>query len=386
MVMTGAVDQMFADATGAGAIPGVVALAANATGFLYSGALGRRDLNHGPAITVDTVFRIASMTKIVTCVAVLQLVEQGTLSLDQPVGGLLPELESPQVLIGFEEDGTPRLRQASRPITLRHLLTHTAGFGYHIWNADLNRYRAAGGGAGQTGKMALLDAPLLFDPGERWEYGINIDWAGEAVERASGLSLEDYLQEHIFRPLGMSDTSFLLTPARHARLAALHQRNDDGSLTPLPLDPPAPPVFYAGGGGLYSTGPDYLRFLQALLHGGVFAGQRILSAESVTLLLTNQIGNLQVGGLKSAAPATSRDGEFFPGMVKRWSLGGLLTTADLPGARRAGSLSWCGLYNCYFWLDPTHQLTALLLTQILPFLDPAVLSLADQFERSIYQL
>lgn len=384
MVVQNTVDTLLERAVATGAVPGVVALAADAHGVIYAGAFGRRNLDGPQPMTPDTVLRIASLTKLVTCVAALQLVERGTLTLDDPLGRLLPALASPQVLDGFADDGQPQLRPARRPITLRHLLTHTAGFGYHIWNAALNRYRQSGGGADLTGKMATLGAPLVFDPGDGWAYGINIDWVGEAVEAAGGRSLEDYLRTEIFAPLGMADTGFVPGPDQQARLARLHRRNPDGSLTPVPPAPPRPPTFFAGGGGLYSTGPDYLRFLQALLHGGTRDGVQILQPDSVAQLLTNQIGDFAVPPFRSAVPALSHDSEFFPGMVKRWSLGGMLTTAAAPTGRSAGSLSWCGLYNTYYWLDPTRRLTGLLATQITPFLDPPVLALAEQFEQAIY--
>jgi methyl acetate hydrolase len=383
MVVQNSVDALLERAVATGAVPGVVALAADARDVIYVGAFGRRDLDGPQAMTPNTVLRIASLTKLVTCVAALQLVERGALSLDAPLGPLLPALASPQVLDGFDADGQPQLRPARRPITLRHLLTHTAGFGYHIWNAALNRYRQGGGGAELTGKLATLGAPLVFDPGARWEYGINIDWVGEAVEQASGRSLEDYLQARIFQPLGMQDTGFLLTPEREARVARLHRRHPDGSLTPIPPEPWRPPVFFAGGGGLYSTAPDYLRFLQALLSGGTHDGVQILQPESVRQLVTNQIGDLAVPPFRTAVPALSNDGDFFPGMVKRWSLGGMLTTDAAPTGRSAGSLSWCGLFNCYYWLDPTRRLTGVLGTQITPFFDPPVFALAEQFEQAI---
>src|ERR1700741_3086651 len=200
-------------------VPGVVALAATATGVLYEGAFGLRDIVDGPAMTRDSVFRLASMTKAVTSVAAMQLVEQGKLQLDQPIGSVLPELSAPQVLEGFDDAGAPRLRLAKRPITLRHLLTHTAGFGYEFLNADLIRYvKVSGTPSGSTGKLASLRQPLVFDPGDRWEYGINIDWVGRAIEGVSGDPLEVYFHEKIFAPLGMTDTDYVISTAQQARL------------------------------------------------------------------------------------------------------------------------------------------------------------------------
>ena len=213
------IDAVLRRATDTKEVPGVVAVAANDKGVIYEGAFGTRDLAKGPAMTLDTIFRLASMTKAVTSVAAMQLVEQGRLQLDQPVGNILPELSAPQVLQGFDDAGAPRLRPAKRPITLRHLLTHTAGFAYDVWDPELARYiKASGTPPGSTGKLASLRLPLVFDPGERWEYGINLDWAGRTVEAVSGLPLEVYFRQHIFAPLGMADTDYVISAAQRSRL------------------------------------------------------------------------------------------------------------------------------------------------------------------------
>src|SRR5262249_24782834 len=220
---------------------------------------------------LDTIFRLASMTKAVTSVAAMQLVEQGKLQLDQPIGNVLPELAAPQVLEGFDESGTPRLRPAKRPITLRHLLTHTAGFGYEVWDPDLVRYvKASGTPSTSTGKLASLRLPLVFDPGDRWEYGINLDWAGRAIEAVSGQPLEVYFRQRIFAPLGMADTVCWLSPAQQSRLVSAPQPKPGGSVGPTPPPPPPWREFWSGGGGLYSAGRDYLVFLQMLMHQGRF--------------------------------------------------------------------------------------------------------------------
>jgi methyl acetate hydrolase len=227
------IDAVLRHATDAKEVPGVVAVAANDRGVIYEGAFGTRNLTQGPAMTLDTIFRLASMTKAVTSVAAMQLVEQGRLQLDQPIGGVLPELSAPQVLEGFDNAGAPRLRLAKRPITLRHLLTHTAGFGYEFDNADLVRYvKTTSTPPGSTGKLASLRLPLSFDPGERWQYGINIDWVGRAVEAATGLPLEVYFRQHIFAPLGMSDTDYVISTPQRARLVSVHQRKEDGTWSP----------------------------------------------------------------------------------------------------------------------------------------------------------
>jgi methyl acetate hydrolase len=374
-------DEVLAEAVAEGDVPGVVAVAAGPDGVVYEGAFGRREVGGGPGMTLDTVFWIASMSKALTTVAAMQLVERGAVGLDDP----LPELESAQVLDGFDQDGTPRVRPSRRPITLRHLLTHTAGFTYDIWNADMGRYMAHHGIPGIIEcRNVTLDTPLVADPGERWEYGISVDWAGKVVERLSGQSLEDYLREHVCGPLGMRDTAFVIGPDQRRRLAAMHVRHPDGSLEAIAFEVPQEPEFYMGGGGLYGTGPDYLRFLRMLDGGGELDGVRILAPETVAEMTRNQIGDLEVGRLKTAIPASSNDAEFLPGMVKRWGLGFLLNTEEAPTGRTADSLAWAGLANTYYWLDPTRRLAGVLLTQILPFADDRVLRLFGEFETAVY--
>jgi methyl acetate hydrolase len=270
------IDAVLRRAAEAGEVPGVVAMAATTDGPVYQGAFGVRELGAGPAMTLDTVFPIASMTKAITSVAAMQLVEQGKLSVEGPIPEIDPVLSRPQVLEGFDRMGAPILRPAKRPITLKHLLTHTAGFVYEMWNADALRYvEATGTPQVMSGRLAALQRPLAFDPGEKWEYGINIDWAGRLVEAVSGKSLDQYFRDHIFGPLGMNDTGFVPSPEQHARQVHVHQRQASGSLEPQPLAAPAIPEFFAGGGGLASTAPDYLAFLRMLLHGGALNGAQI---------------------------------------------------------------------------------------------------------------
>lgn len=379
------IDDVLHRAVEAREVPGVVAMAATDKGLLYAGAFGERALGTGSAMTLDTVFRIASMTKAVTCVAAMQLVEQGLLSLDAPVPALDPALSAPQVLLGFDAAGAPRLRPAKRPITLRHLLTHTAGFGYEVWDARTARYVQATGMASlSSGKVAALRLPLMFDPGEQWEYGINIDWVGRLVEASSGQSLDAYFQDKIFAPLGMQDTGFVPSAAQRARQARTHQRQSDGTLLLQPLEAPSTPEFYAGGGGLYATAADYLAFLQMLLHKGAWNGARLLQADTVEQMGQNQIGSLPAGVMKTVDPARSNHVDFFPGAEIRWGLGYMRNMQAGPYGRSAGTVSWAGLLNTYYWLDPVKRVTGLIMTQILPFADPHVVQLYGQFERGVY--
>ena len=385
MVIAHDVDHVLARGVDAGVAPGVVALAADDGGLLYAGAFGVREIAEAGAMSLDTVVKIASMTKLVTSVAAMQLVEQGRIGLDNALGTHLPELAAIQVLDGFDASGVPRLRPPHRPVTLRHLLTHTSGFAYDVWNADMLRYlETTGTPSIDTLKRASLDIPLVCDPGDRWEYGIGIDWVGQAVERLSGQSLEDYFREHILDPLGMRDTGFAITPEQRSRLAARHTRREDGSCEVLVAEAPRSPEFLTGGGGLHSTGPDYLRLLRMLLGAGQLDGVQVLRSETVAEMGRNQIGELTAGALTSFLPSFSNTVEFFPGMVKRWGLGAMITTRDARTGRAAGSLAWGGIANTYFWIDPTRRVTGVLLTQIFPFGDDGVLDLFARFERAIY--
>jgi len=373
-----AIDDVLRAAVENKAVPCVVAMAASDKGVLYEGAVGT---------PIDTVFRIASMTKAVTCVAAMQLLEQGKLSLDGPVPDIDPALTAPLVLEGFGDDGTPRLRPAKRAITLRHLLTHTAGFCYEAWDPLMARFvPETRMPAHNTGKKAGLRMPLVFDPGDTWEYGVNIDWVGLIVEAVSGRKLDEYFREHIFGPLGMKDASFSPTPEQRTRRIPPQQRNMDGSFTTLPLDTPFTPEFWAGGGGLFMTGRDYMRFLQALIAGGTLEGAQVLRPETVALMHQNHAGDLQCGMLTTQNPARSNDVDFFPGQRVGWSLAHMFNHEPGPNGRRAGSVGWGGLYNSYYWLDPVKRVAGTILMQILPFGDHEALKLYGQFERGVYDL
>jgi methyl acetate hydrolase len=377
------IDTVLGGAVERGEIPGVVAMAVGQNGVFYEGAFGRRSLAADPAMTMDTVFRIASMTKAITSVAALQLVEQGKLTLDGPVPAIDPALAKPQVLVVFDRSGRPLLRPARRPITLRHLLTHTAGFSYEAWNRNMLQYNALGKQPPMsTGKRAALRVPLMFDPGDRWEYGINIDWVGRLVEEISGQPLDVYMREHIFAPLGMTDTGFRPSDAQRARQATIHQR-EGKALVPQPFEELITPEFWAGGGGLYSTAADYIAFLQMLLHGGTHNGATILSPETVKMLGENQIGKLHAGIMKTTTPARSLDVNFFPDIPVGWGLATLINEMRGPHGRSMNSLSWAGLFNTYYWLDPIRRVAAVILMQILPFVDKQAVAVYGAYERAI---
>ena len=366
-------------------VPGVVAAATDRNGTIYEGGFGERVIGSGMAMTTDTVGWIASMTKALTGTAAMQLVEQGRLQLDRPAADWVPELSEVRVLEGFADDGEPLTRPPRRPITLRHLLTHTAGFSYEIWNEEIIRYQEAKGVPGIiTCQNAALNTPLLFDPGERWEYGINIDWAGKMVEAASGRRLGAYMQESIFAPLGMRDTAFKLRPDMRARLAKIHQRGDDDGFSALDLEIPQEPEFEMGGGGLYGTVGDYLKFVRLILNRGTADGAQVLQPETVDTMARNQMGECRVRAVKTAMPPLSNDAEFFPGMPKTWGLTFMINTEQAPTGRAAGSLAWAGLANSYYWIDPQRGVGGVYLTQILPFADKKSLPLFLEFERTVY--
>ncbi len=378
------IDSVLRAATTAEQVPGVVALAASDHGIEYEGVFGKRRLQ-GPAITRDTVFRVASMIKPITSVAVLQLVERGKLSLDAPVPNIDPALGSPQVLAGFDTVGTPRLRAAKWPITLRHLLTHTSGFTYRLWDAEAVKYFKAIERLPSAVKDTVSRTPLMFDPGDHWQYGPGIDWVGRIVESISGESLDEYFRKNIFEPLALKDTAFVISPEQSAREASVHRRESDGSLNPQPIERQTTRQRFSGGGGIYSTGPDYLTFIRMLMQGGSLDGIRILESNTVAQMGQNQIGKIEAGVLKTTGPALSNDVDFFPGISLKWGLGHMINMQPGPDGRSAGSLSWGGLFNTYYWIDPKKRIAAIFMTQVLPFADDGALRLNRQFERSIYR-
>ena len=367
-------------------MPGVAALAVNRDGVIYDRAFGRRALGGAAPMTPDTVFWIASMTKAVTATAVMQLVEQGRLDLDADCGRLVAALANPRVLTGFDAAGKPTLRPARGAITLRHLLTYTAGFAYEMWNAEMLAYSAHTRLSRNATFRRPEDVfPLAFDPGTGWAYGIGIDWAGKVLEAVTGQSLADYFDEHIFAPLAMTSSGYALRPGIAERLANQHQRHPEGRLEVVEYSPSQKPDTFLGGGGLYSTTGDYGRFMRMILNGGALDGRRVLAPETVAAMSRSHTGSIAVEGLRTAQPLISNDADFFPGMAKAWGLSFLINTTDVAGRRSAGSLCWAGLRNTYYWIDPKRQIAGTVMTQILPFADAPVLRLFEGFETEIYR-
>jgi methyl acetate hydrolase len=383
------IDQILRQKCEAKEIPGVVATAATGSEVIYQGAFGKRDLGKDDAkenaMTADSVFWIASMTKAITSAAGMQLVEQGKLSLDEPIGKLLPDLANPQVLEGFDASGEPKLRPARKPITLRHLMTHTAGYCYDVWNGDMGKYQEKTGTPNIFScQNAALKGPIMSDPGTRWEYGINIDFVGKAVEAASGKRLDAYLRDHMFAPLGMNDIGFKITDSQRQRLVGMHARGEDGSLAPIPFELEQNPEFHMGGGGLYGTAADYIKFTQMILNKGRGNGNQLLKPETVALMGQNHIGDLTMGKMVTMAPVYTNDVDLYPDIVKKWGLSFMINTAKTAEGRSAGSLAWAGLANTYFWIDPARNVAGVILMQLLPFADGKALEAFAGFERGVY--
>jgi methyl acetate hydrolase len=380
------IDTALQAAVETGSVLGAVAMACTSDGLVYEGSAGKGNVETGAPITPDSVFWLLSMTKTFTAVACMQLIEQGKLDLEQRASDILPQLASPQVLEGFDVDGAPRLRPAKRPITIRHLLTHTSGFTYANWSEALPRFENVTGLPDITSlQNRAFDAPLEFDPGDRWEYGISMDWVGKLVEEVSNQSLEVYFRENIFEPLGMKDSGFLIGSEQRRRVATCAFRESDGSLTPEPFEMPQRPEFFMGGGGAFSTPRDYMQLLQALLNGGILDGKRILQPETVVSMRTNQIGDLAVHEMRTAAPGWSNSFDQFPGQRHKWGFSFDINEQPGPYGRAPGSMSWAGLLNCYFWVDATKDVAGVLFTQVRPFFDERVVSLFGMVESGIYQ-
>ncbi|MCK1740061.1 beta-lactamase family protein [Bradyrhizobium sp. 139] len=379
------IDEILRQKSDAKEIPGVVAIAASGNDVIYQGAFGKRDLSKPDPMTDDSVFWIASMTKAVTTAGAMQLVEQGKLSLDAPIGSVLPDLANPQVLEGFDAKGEAKLRPAKGPITLRQLMTHTAGFCYNMWNGDNAIYlEKTGTPAITTCQNAALKTPIATDPGTRWEYGTNIDFVGKAVEAISGKRLDAYLRDNLFAPLGMSDTAFKITDDMRKRLVGMHARGEDGQLAAIPFELEQEPEFHMGGGGLYSTAGDYIKFTQMILNKGRGNGNQVLKAETVAMMGQNHIGDLNVTRMNSVAPMYTNDVDLYPDQVKKWGLSFLINTSRTLEGRSPNSLAWAGLANTYYWIDPSRDVTGVILMQVLPFADAKCLEAFAGFERGVY--
>lgn len=374
-------DSQLISALAAANLPGAVCQIIDREGTRYSRAFGYADAVAAEPMREDTICQIASMTKAIVSVGAMQLVEQGWLTLDDPIGEVLPELADPQVMTGFAEDGAVQTRAAVRPLTLRHLLTHTAGFGYAFVQPQVLRYFETLGMPG-AGTLGALQMPLLFDPGEGWDYGVSTDWVGLAIEAATGARLGDYLAENVFTPLRMNCTAF--RPALPERAARVHVRNPDGSLKVIPVNLGGG-EFQSGGAGLSSTAPDYARFMRMILRGGELDGARVLEQSTVAEMGRNQIGRLRAGYMGTTMPHLALPFDNIPGQHTGWGLGFLINPETGPAGRSPGSLAWAGIYNSYYWIDPAAGIAGVFISQLAPFADPAALAAFAALERMAYR-
>jgi methyl acetate hydrolase len=368
-------------------VPGVVAIATDRDRNIYEGAAGKRVLGEDADMTTDSVFAIFSTTKAIAGTAALQLVEEGKLALDAPAMTYAPEIGKLQVLEGFDETGNPRLRPPKRDVTTRMLLLHTAGFAYDFFNETYTRLANEHGQPSViTASKASLNTPLLFDPGDEWEYGSNIDWVGQVVEGIAGKRLGEVIRERIFEPLEITSTSFSLTPDMRSRLTCIHQRGADGALTALKdFELPMPPEVDMAGHGLYGTAEDYCKFIRMWLNDGAGPNARVLKAETVALAAKNGLsGGMKIKGLPAVNPELTNYAEFFPGMPKTWALTFMINDEDAPTGRPAGSLAWAGLANLYYWIDRKNGIGGFWATQIFPFADPTSVGGYLDFETAVY--
>lgn len=373
-----AITEFTARSIDRGDVPGAVTLIVNRDGVLYEGAVGKQDVARGVAMLADAIFRIASMTKPVTSVAVMMLVEAGKVKLDEPVSKYLPEFAKRPVIAKFNAaDGSYQTRPAKREITIRHLLTHTSGLGYAFTDPTVKKIVDA------TKKLEP-ELPLLQDPGTKWTYSASTRVLGMVVAKVSGEPLDVYLRTKIFEPLKMVDTAHVVPASKVPRVVTVHSRKD-GKLTEAPNEPrQESPI--RGDGGLYSTARDYGLFVRMLLNGGSLDGAKILSPQTVQLMGQNHIGAMTLQTQPDANPERTRPFPIGAGRDK-FGLGFQITAADLQYAkyRSPGSLSWGGINNTHFWIDPKREIAGIVLMQVLPFYDDASMGVLRGIEALVYQ-
>ena len=364
-------------------LPFAVGMVGNSSGTVWSGSAGQS--SPGRNAGEDTVFRIFSMTKAIGGLAAMLLVDRGKLSLDTEVESILPEFSEVRLLESMGPDG-PVLRKPARRATVRHLATHTSGFTYEFWNPLVPRYQEATGLPSiLAGTKASMFYPLTFEPGERWDYGIGIDWLGLVVQAVSGRRIDQFCQDEILQPLGMHDTAFEPDPSLGDRLAGVKIRGEDGRFADFAIAPPPNPEVYGMGHALYSTAGDYLRFLRMVLNRGTLDGHRILSESGVATMLANHIGRLKVPPLKTAAPPLTADVDLLPGTLKTHGIAFMRFEEGASGMRGPGSHGWAGVLNTHYWIDPARDIAAVLMTQSLPFAEPRFMATYEAFERATYR-
>jgi methyl acetate hydrolase len=373
--------QQLAAAVARGDTPGVVGLVVDRDRVLFEGAAGKLDVGHGVPMPVNGIFNIASMTKPVTSVAIMMLVEQGKLQLDDPVSKYLAGFDNLKVITKFNNaDGTFETRPARRAMTVRHLLTHTSGIGYGFCNPIVLRLQ-------QGNQKSEWELPLLSDPGDKWNYSASTRVLGLIVEKITGATLEAWYQERIFKPLGMVDTSYAVSSDKQSRVSMTYSRAA-GTLKEQPRAsiPSTPTAPFRGDGGLYSTVRDYGLFMRMLLNGGQLGTTRLLSEQSVRTMGENQIGSIFVEQQPAADPQRTRPFPLGAGHDK-FGLGFQIASNNDSYAkfRSPGSMSWAGIFNTEFWIDPVRHIGGVQMMQVLPFYDDGAIRTLRDFEELVYQ-
>ena len=385
--LSSALDAVLKDVTtGPARVPGVVAMVTDREKNIWEGSAGESRIG-GSAMGSDSVFAIFSTTKAIAGTAALQCVEEGLLDLDAPAKEYAPAIGRLQVLEGFDASGTPRLRAPKSDITTRQLLLHTAGFGYDFFNENYRRMAEEHGQPSVvTCSRAALETPLLRDPGEAWEYGSNIDWAGQVVEGIRGKRLGEVCRERIFDPLGMAEIGFTRSEAMKARTATMHARTADGGLVPMDdFALPDQPEVDCGGHGLYATVGEYMKFIRMWLNDGAGPNGRVLKPETVEWAVRNGLESRhKVGMLPGVIPALSNDAEFFPGVKKGWSFTFMTNEEPAPTGRPTGAIGWAGLANLFYWIDRQNGIGGYWATQILPFGDASSFTGYMNLEAAVY--
>jgi methyl acetate hydrolase len=374
-----AVSTFLADAVSRGDVPGVVALVVDRDKVLYHEAFGKMNTAKNVPMAKDTIFRIASMTKAVTSVGVMQLVEQGQVGLDDDVSKFIPRLKSPQVFGTYDERaGTYETHATKKSITIRQLLTHTSGIGYSWSDHGLNIAQK------KTGATNDSELPLVHEPGEQWTYGASTRVLGELIETMTGEKIDAYLEKHILGPLGMRDTSYTVPAGKYSRVVTTNQRAN-GTVTEAQNPDPIPATI-RGDGGLFSTAADYSRFVQMVLNKGQLGGVRILKESTIAEMSKNQIGRVKVRLQPTADPLRSKPYPLGAG-EDVWGLGFQIAApkSPNPSMRSPGSLSWAGINNTFYWIDPQKQVGAVILMQVLPFYDEGALRVLQGFEERVYK-
>lgn len=350
-------------------------------GTVYEGFEYKNDICS--PVNMDSIIWLASMTKAITTVALMQLVERGEISLKQAAGSILPELSEQIILKDFDELGRAILTPCKNKITIEQLLNHTSGFGYSFWNSVIDRYHKEKDLPDTTsGSLRCLSAPLVREPGTGWEYGISTDWAGLILEKITGLKLETYLKTNIFNPLNMNDTGFKVKDFH--RLTPFYELDSQGTFRKIPFVFPQNPEFHSGGAGLYGTVRDYLRFMRMLLNKGALDGTKILLPSTVERMFRNSIGKLTVVPLKGCG--NSLELKFDDGVSKKWGLCYMINEEQLPSGRSPGSQFWGGAANTFVWIDPSKEMAGIFATQALPFLNKPCFCAFTEFETAAYKV